>query len=109
MPVIYDYFHDQCYRQIHPEIRLGPVEDVLQEILETWRGFPPNFHMSDQAPGKRVGAHADYVQEIPKLLREIPGVHLEIEAKMKEHAILFLMSKSDASIDYTARDPASEI
>lgn len=53
------------------------------------------MHVSEQAPNRRLGAHSDYVNTIPPQIFETiinfkTHIDLEIEAKMKEQAVLRL-------------------
>ncbi len=95
IPMILDTHHDQCYRMLHPDNGLEPVEEYLPEIVETWRGAEPVFHVSEQRPDARVGAHSDYIEKIPDYLLRLPdeirmNIAIEVEAKEKEQAIFRL-------------------
>lgn len=99
IPVIFDTHHYDCYRQIKPEYTKD-VELLLPEIIESWkrRGIKPVFHISEQRPDARIGAHSDYIEKIPAYLLEIPekykiSIDVEVEAKMKELAIKKLYKK----------------
>jgi len=99
IPVVFDTHHHECYKKLHPDINLKPVEEYIPLILETWnrRNIKPKFHVSEQGSG-RVGHHSDYVETIPEYLLSIPqkyGVDIDImiEAKMKEQAIFKLYQK----------------
>lgn len=94
IPVVFDTHHHECYILNHPDCGLHDASYYMSRILETWtrRGIKPKFHVSTQAPGKRVGAHADFIDRIPDYLLEIPqkyGINIDImiEAKLKEQAI----------------------
>lgn len=55
-------------------------------------------NIAEQRPGARVGAHSDFVEIIPEYMMSIPekfgmSVDIEVEAKMKEQAILHLYEK----------------
>jgi UV DNA damage endonuclease len=98
IPVIYDTHHYRCYKQLHPNEDVEDIYDTLPEIVEGWkqRGCRPLFHVSDQAEGKQVGAHHDYVQALPEELLHVVqtyrcGIDVEVEAKAKELAIFHLM------------------
>ena len=102
IPLIFDTHHYDCFAKIYPESPLHKtdVREWIPQILETWkrRGITPLFHISEQRPDARIGAHSDYIETIPKYLLEIPeryGVSLdiEVEAKMKELAILHLYER----------------
>ena len=93
IPLIFDFHHYACwanYHQDHPYQR--SISDMLPAILETWnvRQMIPKFHLSDQAAGKKVGAHHDYVENIPnellKLMTTDYRFDIMIEAKKKELA-----------------------
>lgn len=93
-PVVFDTHHHACYCDL-----VEPQPDpstFLPEIIKTWTdlGIVPKFHISEQAPDKRVGAHSRYVEEIPQYLLDIlesgQDLDLMIEAKAKEQAVLYL-------------------
>jgi len=93
-PTVFDTHHHNCYNNV-----VRPLPDpstFLDKIIETWTnlGLIPKFHISEQAPGKRVGAHSDYVEIIPdyfmKILDKGQDLDLMIEAKAKEQAVLYL-------------------
>ena len=95
IPVIYDCHHYYCYNQLHPEERTEDINDMMDEVVESWRGVCPCFHVSEQAPNKNVGAHSDYVEVIPDHMLLVPlkyntKLHIEVEAKAKEAAIKHL-------------------
>tara|TARA_Y100000816_G_scaffold105714_1_gene73647 strand:+ start:34 stop:753 length:720 start_codon:yes stop_codon:yes gene_type:complete len=92
IPLVLDFHHYNIY----PDGQ--PVENILMRALNIWdfRGITPKFHLSDQKPGARTGAHADYVEEIPPILfetaKETP-LDIMIEAKHKENSVFWLMNK----------------
>src|SRR5581483_2976063 len=100
IPLIFDFHHYDCYPYYHPdEPAQAPIRELLPRILATWKKGSeriPKFHLSDQAPDKRVGAHHDYVENIPKELLELKNVvfHIMIEAKKKELYVLKLQKKN---------------
>ena len=98
IPVILDTHHDDCYRILHPDHKLAPVQEYLPEVVESWRGISPIFHISEQRPDARIGAHSDYIEKIPEYLLSLPeeirmDVSIEVEAKEKEKAIFKLRNK----------------
>lgn len=100
VPMVFDIFHYYCYGKIHPEIKQKPIDELMPRILETFkkRGIRVKFHLSEQDPAKRTGAHAAFVKEIPKVFLEIPksyGVQIDImlESKAKEVSIGRLYKK----------------
>lgn len=97
VPVVFDVFHHTCYITLHPEEDLKNHSYYIPKVLESWKkaGIKPKFHLSEQRPGMKLGAHSDYVDTIPDYLLAIPekyGVDIDImiEAKMKELAVLKL-------------------
>lgn len=98
IPMIFDFHHYNCYSLLHPNITQKPISQLLPLILETWKGIGrPKFHLSDQAEGKMIGAHHDYVESIPDELLELMKSGYEfdimIEAKMKDLAVFKLLEK----------------
>lgn len=99
IPMIYDTHHHTCYHCHYNKDDLEEdIEDMMDEIVETWQGLPPVFHISEQAPNKNVGAHSDFIEVIPQHLLDVPekyntSINIEVEAKAKEAAILKLMKK----------------
>jgi UV DNA damage endonuclease len=90
IPVVFDWLHHQA----HPCRR--PAPDVLGEIFSTWTSAHgrPKIHLSSQAAGGPVGAHADYVDpaDMMAFLRLAPPAPFDcmLEAKQKERAVLRL-------------------
>ena len=94
IPIVFDTHHHECYIKLHPDIKLKKAKYYMKDILKTWkrRGIKPKFHVSEQAKGKRTGAHSDYIKNLPTYLLEIPkkygfNIDIMIEAKKKELAI----------------------
>jgi len=96
IPIIFDTHHDACYRQLHPEYQPEDVIDQLPAVIQTWkdRSVTPLFHISEQKPDARIGAHSDYITTIPlyllDLIQEGISIDVEVEAKAKEQAIFQL-------------------
>jgi len=88
-PVVFDTHHHECYSKV-VEPQPHPSE-FLGEVLATWfrLGLRPKFHVSNQAPDKKIGAHSEYVEFIPSYLVNL-DVDVMIEAKKKELAVLML-------------------
>ena len=100
IPMIFDSHHYDCYSILHPDELQERAEDLMGEIVDTWKRDDRNpvMHISEQAPGKRIGAHSDYIEKIPDYMLTLPEeyncmLHIEVEAKMKEKAIKHLMDK----------------
>jgi UV DNA damage endonuclease len=90
IPMVFDFHHYECWK--YPQ---KTINQLIPDILETWGERTVVMHVSEQAPTRRLGAHSDYVNIIPSQIFEtilnfqIP-IDLEIEAKMKEQAVLRL-------------------
>lgn len=100
IPLIFDFHHYDCWKHYHTDNpNQSPIEDLMSRILKTWKTADkiPKFHLSDQAEDKKVGAHHDYVEDIPDILLQMykEGVKFDImiEAKMKELAVQKLQKK----------------
>ena len=96
IPLIFDSHHYECFNLINPDKKLD-IDDLMERIVETWkrRGMTPLFHISEQREGARIGAHSDFIETIPEYILTVPDrygvdVDIEVEAKMKEEAILHL-------------------
>lgn len=97
VPVVFDTHHFDCYQQLHPAERFEPPAYYMPAVIDSWhkRGMTPNFHVSEQCVGGQIGKHSDYISAIPHYLLELGSKHridIDIEAKMKEQAILQLYS-----------------
>lgn len=88
-PVVFDTHHHECYSKLVEE-QPCPSQ-FLGQVLQTWRckGLRPKFHVSNQDPEKKVGAHSQYVEYIPWYLANL-DVDIMIEAKCKDLAVLML-------------------
>jgi UV DNA damage endonuclease len=98
IPMIYDSHHHRCNCKLHPEVKQEPIEDVMWEIIDTWHGVTPLMHISTQDENKRVGAHAEYIDEMPIEILQACACHninidIDVEAKGKEAAIFDLYNK----------------
>lgn len=100
IPIVIDYHH----HNINPGSVTCDNELVLltDKVLTVWkyRDITPLFHLSESKRGVKITdsitvrrAHSDYVQHLPiALLKtlEHTRINLDIEAKMKEKAVLHL-------------------
>ncbi len=100
IPIVFDYFHYQCYAKKLKKEKLPPqctIEHFLPLIISSWGRRQIKMHLSEQNHVKRIGAHSDYVNTIPKVLLDFPkeygNLDLMIEAKSKELAIFKLRKK----------------
>jgi UV DNA damage endonuclease len=103
IPIVIDYHH----HNINPGSitnDIGLIE-ITKRVLQVWnaKGITPLFHLSESKPGIKITdsitarrAHSDYVENLPNALLETiryTKINLDIEAKMKERAVLRLFSK----------------
>ena len=100
IPLIFDFHHYNCWAYYHKDNpHQAPISELLPKILATWhrRGIKPKFHLSDQDQNKKIGAHHDYVEDIPpeliSLIQSGYKLDIMIEAKKKELATLKLIKK----------------
>lgn len=98
-PVVFDTHHFSCYNILKNKLE-KEAKEYIPYILETWkrRNIKPKFHISEQRPDSRIGAHSDYIECIPDYLLEIPekyniDIDIMIEAKMKEKSVFQLYDK----------------
>jgi UV DNA damage repair endonuclease len=77
------------------------ITELLPKIKETWGLRSIKMHISEQDPELSLGAHAAFVNVIPKELfdfaaeleKEEKDLYLMIESKAKEQSLLFLRDK----------------
>ena len=90
IPVVFDWLHHQanpCRREI---------SDVVADIFATWTAADgrPKIHLSSQARGAAVGAHARFVnvRDVLAFLEVAPPAAFDcmLEAKEKDRALLRL-------------------
>ncbi len=82
LPIVFDYYHN----------RLNPSDFEPREVLQTWAGRVPEFHLSSEPEGKhRFGEHGDWVKlgDFLGFLRIFSGnqIDLILEAKQKERVV----------------------
>lgn len=110
IPMVFDLFHYACYTHLHPKEAPIDIAELFPRILKTWGARRAIMHISEQAVDwekvqtsgtwiskeqPRIGAHSDYIREIPTwfldlLVKHEARVDLEVEAKAKEKAIIKL-------------------
>lgn len=96
-PIVFDTHHHDCFSKAIT--RLPDPSTFLPKIIKTWtkHGIRPKFHISEQAPDKKLGAHSAFVKVIPQYLLDLieqgQQIDLMIEAKAKEQAVLYLYDK----------------
>ena len=98
IPIVFDFHHYECYSKINLDTEQETIQDLLPEIIDTWKNRTPLMHISEQGSGK-IGHHSDFIENLPQDLLDFtntrPDIHIdvEVEAKMKEQAIFKLYSK----------------
>ena len=114
IPLIFDCHHYDCYNLVkEKEDEKNEKIDIslyMDRVVDTWkrRDIRPLFHVSEQRPDSRIGTHSDFIEKLPPYYLSFPekygDLDIEIEAKLKEQAILklyktypFLLSSSSPS------------
>jgi UV DNA damage endonuclease len=93
VPVVFDWLHHKA----NPCRR--PIAEVLRDIFAKWGPADgrPKVHLSSQAPGAPVGAHAGFVapRDCERLLAALPDEPFDcmLEAKEKDRALLRLRAQ----------------
>lgn len=87
LPVVYDHYHNS----------LNPSDFKPEDIIRTWNGKVPEFHLSSKPDRPhRFGEHGDYVdvEDFLDMHRMFKGsrVDVVVEAKKKEIAIQRLVN-----------------
>ena len=108
IPVVFDFHHYDCYSKIYEDEEQESISDLAPEIIETWGDKRVLMHVSEQGEGK-IGHHSDYIEKIPddllNILEENPSleIDLEVEAKMKEQAIIKLYKTYPKLFNYKGK------
>ena len=85
IPLTLDFLHHKCNN-------MGEVlSDVFDAAAKTWGGNIPVFHYSESRSPRCPRAHSDYCKKLPPYFGA--AYICQIEAKMKDLAILRLMRK----------------
>ena len=97
IPVVFDFHHYACCSKIYPEKKQKSILELAPKIIASWGDRTVLMHVSEQGAG-RIGRHSDFIENIPEDLISIVKTYdihidLEVEAKMKEQAILKLYKK----------------
>jgi UV DNA damage endonuclease len=89
IPIVFDYHHHKfCTGDLSEK-------DALEMAMSTWSdGIKPLVHYSESAPGKIPQAHSDYIFE--KINTYGHDLDIEVEAKMKELAVISYLEKYEA-------------
>ena len=104
IPIVIDHHH----HNINPGTIKSEQEliNITNRVLDIWksRDITPLFHLSESRKGVKKTdsitarrAHSDYVEKLPEsliyILKNGVKINLDIEAKMKEQAVLRLQEK----------------
>jgi len=86
IPIVFDYHHHKfCTGDLSEK-------EVLEMAMSTWpKGIKPVVHYSESAIGKIPQAHSDYIFD--KINTYGYDLDIEVEAKMKELAVLNYLNK----------------
>lgn len=95
IPLCIDFFHHICLGADTFDIFDA---GLLRRVIATWtsRGIKPKCHWSDQAAGKRKGAHDDYIALIPDEILDFAheyGVDIMCECKKKDLCVQRLLER----------------
>lgn len=89
VPVVFDNLH----HEINPSLENEPIQIIINKVLETWHGEKPKFHYSQQAQGKRIGAHSDTI-DLGKFIKDYheiyysANVDIMLEVKDKNRSFM---------------------
>lgn len=101
IPLVIDYHHHNINKG---EQKMTLIE-LTRKVVNIWkkRQITPLFHISESRPEVKETdniimrrAHSNYVEEFPNELLQIlkeTEIDLDVEAKMKEQAVLYLYKK----------------
>lgn len=110
VPVVYDTFHEECYRSTHKE-EFKDLKSLVRRTIKTWTVTLddgtvceklPMCHVSNQKPGERVGVHSNYIDVFPEILwyyaeicdsQRNTDLYVDVEAKEKDLAVFQLRGK----------------
>lgn len=100
IPVVFDFHHYNCWNIKYGKESQRTIEELFPDVIKTWTRLNRRvlMHLSEQSPNGKLGAHSDFIEEIPNVLFRMMfkyniNIDLEIEAKMKEQAIKKLYQK----------------
>lgn len=93
IPVIFDSHHFNCYNKIYDVNFIA--RDYMPYVVDSWKSRRIVSHISEQKENARIGAHSDFIEDIPDYFLSVPeeygvGIDIEVEAKAKEAAIFKL-------------------
>lgn len=89
VPVVFDNLH----HDINPSLLEYTIEEIVKMVENTWNGDRPKFHYSQQATGKRVGAHSAtinldlFIKDYNRIFSHIDA-DIMLEVKEKNRSFL---------------------
>jgi UV DNA damage endonuclease len=105
IPIVIDWFHQDCYEEMHPKEDACDWDDILPRVLKVWqeRKMKPKFHISLQQPERRLGTHSHFCDTLPEQLKDLQdsGTSFDImlECKAKEVALFRCYENNKDRID----------
>ena len=97
IPCVWDTHHFSCWNQLYSNCQES--KKLFPIVIKTWlnRNLTPKIHISEQALNKRLGAHSDYIEEIPdyvmNYIKKGNSLDIMLEAKKKDYAVKKLKNK----------------
>ena len=91
-PVTLDFHHRNLNNEEESEL------EAFDACVESWWPVRPIMHISDGRESPTDRSHHDWVSVLPELVLSPNGVDLEVEAKKKDLAVLFLKSKYSGKV-----------
>jgi UV DNA damage endonuclease len=102
IPIVFDMFHYKCYNKYHQtpegmseEASNNTLAMLFPLIIKSWGNRRVKMHLSEQRPGEVLGAHSDFISQIPKILKDFPkkynrDLDIMLESKKNELTLLKL-------------------
>lgn len=112
LPIVLDFFHQECFEQIHPDSPKCDWSAVLPKVLQIWedRNMVPKFHVSQQSPGRRIGTHSDSLTRLPETVLALQdqgkAFDIMLECKEKEKVVLKMVAMYKERFAYIKDNPS---
>ena len=74
IPVVFDNLH----HAINASLQNKSMENIVNDVVATWREEKPKFHYSQQAIGKRAGAHSDTIN-LEKFIKDYQEIYAFVD------------------------------
>lgn len=96
IPMVVDFFHQDCYELMHPDEDKADWSTLLPRTTAVWhqRDMIPKYHVSEQQPDRRIGTHSHFAFKLPDCLLHRQSAHptehfdIMLECKMKDLALM---------------------